>query len=247
MIRRDGFVIPVEIHIYGSFSNGGFDEDKFHDVKETIQAGEWLVKYAINKDQAMSDLVDLCQLWVHGLHPDKDLNDFKSLFLEDVNKKPRAMRDQSVIDAVASRISTAMPSGNENALNDKITKTINQDFLRARMGAGISTGDLYNSDTTSTECVFRVSSVGFNWFPVIWSFVAKNKNRIGYVTVVRDFESTGNEGVYSYRGLKFAQMPADEFLSNSKTPVFDSKKAKSEKSEFSLFYIPFNFNRRKQS
>lgn len=244
MIRRDGAAIPVEIHIYGSFSNGGFGEDRYHDVKETIEAGEWLAGHAIHEEQALSDLTDLCQAWIRGLYPDRGLSEFRDLFITEINKKPRAMRIPEIITAVESKITMDMPKEKENSLNDKIVKEINQDFLRARIGAGISTGDVYNTDPASTECVFRISSVGVDWLPIIGHFVSKNKNRIGSVTVIRDFESTSHEGIFSYQGLKFAQMPTEEFLLKAKTPIFNSKKARNEQSEFLSFYSPFDFRRR---
>lgn len=106
------------------------------------------------------------------------------------------------------------------SINTLVCDMLNQEFLRARYGG------MYDSDNIGGgEMYFRISSTGYNWFPVIWEFVYNNRNRISNVTVVKDPESTGMKGMYlQHNGEKIDHMPVDEFINLSGRPVMDSYK-----------------------
>lgn len=95
-----------------------------------------------------------------------------------------------------------------------LDNALNQEFLRARYGGAYNTGDIAKFN----EMVFRVSSEGFNWFDIIYMFVSDNKKDIGYVTIVHDRDSTDDDSPYVHKGVKFNQMPIDEFLTISGNP-----------------------------
>ena len=62
---------------------------------------------------------------------------------------------------------------------------LNQEFLRARYGG------MYETEKGCQDLVFRISSVGFDWYPTICRFVRQTKLYTKTVTIVRDAESTG--------------------------------------------------------
>lgn len=71
-------------------------------------------------------------------------------------------------------------------------------------------GGMFNSSATSKELVFRISSVGFNWFNIIYVFVADHKREVQSVTIVKDEEATGYENYfYKYKGEVYDRMPID--------------------------------------
>ena len=96
---------------------------------------------------------------------------------------------------------------------------LNQEFLRARYGG------MYNTVVGSREMVFRVSSMGFNWFNIIWNFVENNKSKIDCVTICADEESTGREAYYyNHNGTIFYRTPVDEFIMLSGNPIVEKLK-----------------------
>ena len=95
---------------------------------------------------------------------------------------------------------------------------LNQRFLRARYGGR------YGTVPGCQDMYFRISSVGFDWFPIIHNFVEKKADLIKTVTVVRDFESTGCEKYYvdvEYRS--YNKMPVSDFLASSGSTNYLSK------------------------
>lgn len=91
----------------------------------------------------------------------------------------------------------------------------NQEFCRVRtssMKFGGNSNDIY----------FRISSIGFNWFDVIWDFVYKNKNFISTVTITNDPQTSGGAvEFYTHGNAKMDSIPVDDFISLSGNPVFE--------------------------
>ena len=70
---------------------------------------------------------------------------------------------------------------------------------------------------------FRVSSVGFNWFNIIWQFVYDHRNVIDYVTIVKDEESTGyKDYYYSHGDTVYNHLPTKDFIEQSGNPYIES-------------------------
>lgn len=97
------------------------------------------------------------------------------------------------------------------ALNDEV----NNEFCRVRTSNvkyGGNNNDIY----------FRISSVGFNWFPIIWDLVAKNKD-IETVTIARDGKARDySQGeCYKINGQEMNHIPRDEFLSIGGNPIIE--------------------------
>jgi len=91
-----------------------------------------------------------------------------------------------------------------------LVDTLNQRFLRARYGGR------YDTAPGCRDMYFRISSVGFDWFPIIRDFVKNYVDPIETVTVVRDFESTGCEKYYvDSNNCPYNKMPVSVFLEGS--------------------------------
>ena len=96
-----------------------------------------------------------------------------------------------------------------NLLND----LTNQEFCRVRTSNykvkyGGDNGQIY----------FRISSVGFNWFDLIWNIVNKFSKDIKEVTVIKDKQTFGGKEFDYY----YNHLPTDEFLTLKGNPIIES-------------------------
>lgn len=99
---------------------------------------------------------------------------------------------------------------------DLIDHNMNQEFLRVR------TSDPYNTGSNNRDIYFRIGSLGFNWFNIIWDFVYKNKSDIDSVTIATDNQAGKPNYIYRHNGKLMNKIPTDEFLTLSGNPVFES-------------------------
>ena len=96
----------------------------------------------------------------------------------------------------------------------------NQEFCKVRTSNvkyGGNNNDIY----------FRISSIGFNWFNLIWDLVYENKNQIETVTIskdgrVRDF-SLGD--CYKINGKEINHISTDDFITLKGNPVIEKFKS----------------------
>ena len=202
MIRNDGKVFQMLQHVYGSNE----------EIDETLYAAEWLYS-ATGKDKTKKLIIDLIASWGYSLNYDGDI---VQKIHTDIDSKGYKFLSHEFIDSISKLILIAAPHEDYMALNDLVVNELNQEFLRARYGG------MYNSAVGNRELVFRVSSVGFNWFNIIFNFVYDHKNLISTVTIVKDEESTGFDDVYSHDGKKIFQMPVEEFILLSGNPVIEN-------------------------
>lgn len=102
------------------------------------------------------------------------------------------------------------------ALLCKINADANQEFCRVRTSNifwGGNNNDIY----------FRISSINFNWFNIIWELVYRNRDFISNVTIVKDSsKDEGTKYIYNYNGHIFNRMPTKDFLTLSGKPVIES-------------------------
>lgn len=202
MIRNDGKPFRMLQHVYGSKE----------EVEETLAAAEWLYD-ATNSQKTKTSIVDLISSWGYSLNPDGDIVE---TIHSAIDIRPYKFLTHEFIDKIANHIRDGAIQEDVMALNDHVVDELNQEFLRARYGG------MYNSTVGNKEMVFRVSSVHFNWFNIIFSFVYDRKNSISSVTIVKDEEATGFDDVYSHRGHKMYQMPVSEFIELPGNPVVES-------------------------
>lgn len=202
MIRNDGKVFQMLQHIYGSNE----------EVDETLYAAEWLYS-ATGKDKTKKLIIDLISSWGYSLDYEGDI---VQKIHTDIDSKGYKFLSHEFIDTISKLILIAAPHEDYMALNDLVVNELNQEFLRARYGG------MYNSAVGNHEVVFRVSSVGFNWFNIIFNFVYDHKNSISAVTIVKDEESTGFDDAYTHNGKKIFQMPTEEFILLSGNPIIEN-------------------------
>lgn len=100
-------------------------------------------------------------------------------------------------------------------LGQELTMQTNQEFCRMR------TSDLFSMNSGSHDVYFRIGSVDFNWFELIWQVVYENKNWITSVTISPDYNSKGKDKVYNHNGVLIQHLPTDDFLTLSGKPVFE--------------------------
>ena len=97
-----------------------------------------------------------------------------------------------------------------------LNNDVNQEFCRVR------TSDIkYGGE--SNDIYFRISSIGFNWFNIIWKFVCNNYNFISTVTVakdgrVRDYKLND---CYKINGIELNHIPTDDFLLLKGNPIIE--------------------------
>lgn len=90
----------------------------------------------------------------------------------------------------------------------------NQEFCRVRTSNIISGGNL-------RSIYFRISSIDFNWFDLIWKFVLENKKYIDDITIVADKYSKGIDYVYKHNGTLIDHLPIEEFINLSGRPIIE--------------------------
>ena len=75
---------------------------------------------------------------------------------------------------------------------------------------------------TSKDIFFRISSIDFNWFPVIRNVVNDNKNFISTITVCKDSNTFGNPfEAYKVKDVTLKNIPVEEFLEISAFNITD--------------------------
>lgn len=96
-----------------------------------------------------------------------------------------------------------------------VNNNYNQEFLRFR------TSDAYEFGN-SNGIYFRVSSFGFDWFPIIWDIVYNNINFISDVTISGDWQSGKSSEIYKHKGTLIKELPVDEFLNLTGNPIIET-------------------------
>lgn len=97
--------------------------------------------------------------------------------------------------------------------------TVNQEFLRFRFGS------MYVAYGNRKNIYFRISSIDFDWFPLIWDLVHASQALIDSVTIVYDQQSRSTSGRTEYciaAGQRIDHITTGEFLSLPGRPVIES-------------------------
>lgn len=246
MIRNDGKAIPCTQHIYASVDS----------IDETLYAAEWL--YDNTNHFEVKELIEEFVISV-GIKLKQRYNTktIQAAYIKDIDKKPYKFISKQFINRLTDKIVDVSKNTSVEEYIVKISNELNQEFMRARFGG------IYNSCNDSNEMVFRISSIGFNWYNIIYNFVAEHSNEIQTVTIVRDEESTGDSGFYKTDDGKqyYNQLPVEEFLTETGNPIVEKlcKTAATPKSSSimsrvlnnlhsgnsikSCYNLPFNENR----
>lgn len=206
MIRSDGKAFPVTVHPYGNTD--------IAEIEETLAASEWLYSHTADTSSKKS-VLDLWASYAKYLDPDVTPQEMTDTLKYHLKRLPYHIVNPSFIDSL--NFVDAHVYADIAAINFAVNDSLNQEFLRARYGG------MYDTSSGSKSMYFRISSTGFNWFPIIWDFVYSSRNQISDVTIVKDPESTGAEGMYySHNGVKVDHLDVNDFVNLSGHPVFDS-------------------------
>lgn len=210
MIRNDGAVFPCVCHTYGSWDVG--------DIEETLSAAEWLYGHT-SKQAAKTACMELIAAW--AVECSGDDTDIVSSVFKEIDSRPYRFLTKEFIASHADELKCPSAEYTLESLNEDVNIELNQEFLRARYGG------LYDTDYDVQDMFFRVSSAGFDWYPIICKFVEESPYVIQTVTVVRDAESTGgNNRVYenlSRQGI-YLRCPLNDFLRDGTDPANKGKR-----------------------
>ena len=199
MMEKATYVIQ---HIYGNAV----------DDEETMYAAEWLYDNTRHEStkiiciQFIAAYVDKFEWRIQNTRSERLLQIIKDRpyrFISSnfVFKHSEEINEADKVDRISAR--------------ELVVNELNQEFLRARFGG------MYNTNSNSSEMVFRISSVGFNWYNIIWQFVYERRNNIRSVAIVRDEEAT--DYVYtSNSGDRYWMMLIKDFIEESVNPVVET-------------------------
>lgn len=197
-IDRSGKVYDVYVHPYGAYD------------MDAIEDAAWM--YLTEFDIHDSQLPERCIKYI----VQQFIVDFNILTIEDYDDCEQDIRDslqeiesiqrysglQSLIDEVLMRIQSFVQYANftiEDIQYDTtrqaqiLKRTLNDNIMRVRMGS-----EYLTHVEKSGALYFRISSDGFDWFPVIMKFCCdlSERTRISSVTIEKDKSSTGEYTVF---------------------------------------------------
>lgn len=99
---------------------------------------------------------------------------------------------------------------------------LNQEFCRVRT-SGKYNKNLFNP---SHEIFFRISSIKFDWFDIIWKLINDNKNWVSKITISSDPQAIGKNIIKSIGGVKIDSLDVEEFLTLSGNPILEDLESK---------------------
>lgn len=214
MIRNDGTHIPVEYHPY----------IRLDDAEEALFAAQWLFNNT-RHEATKTTVINMIKAW--ALDEGAEEDSLIEFLLDEIEDREGAFDflTSDFIEKLSNKLEAADVHDDFDTLCARAQADLNQEFLRARYGG------MYDTSRGSAEMVFRVSSTGFNWYGIIFDFVAKNivSNRsmpIKSITIVRDNEATGAVNAYykTHNGRNlYKQLPLDDFLSENGNPVIEKR------------------------
>jgi hypothetical protein len=200
MISREGKVYSVEAHPYMDYDF----------VQMNLVSGLWFYNHTVNSDVKQA-YIDLIAYYAK--------NEYGSVVTISSLEIPEIEKIKNFIQEHYTEIEKSIEKGNSSKkeILDVLVKESNQEFLRVRYGG------TYKTVAGVREIYFRVSSIGFNWYNIIWEYVYTNKALIDYVTIVRDVASTGSSEYYKGKNGEYNNMPVDAFLTETGNPVIEWK------------------------
>ena len=230
-LRQDGKAFPVQVHLYAM---GDGDLSSEAEVAafllKTNSADKQLSQYVIDAwlalcledkvkyDDTEEDIIDAIrnlpnELPYHFAYP---------LTGDELVKIHIAANNFNDVDTLYEFIDKVLIEEFDD-LCLKIRRSINQQFCRVRIGGKL------NSVRGSNSLWVRISSVGFNWRDVIYTFVTGiyRSRQISDISICRDPESDNTEVDYFYKakdGQQYYHMPIQEYLTeeHESSPIFDA-------------------------
>lgn len=230
-LRQDGKIFPVQVHLYAM---GDGDLSSEAEVAafllKTNSADTQLSQYVIDAwlalcledkvryDDTKEDIIEIIrnlpnELPYHFAYP---------LSGDELVKIHIAADNFNDVDTLYEFIDRILIEEFDDICM-KIRRSINQQFCRVRIGGKL------NSVKGSNSLWIRISSVGFNWRDVIYTFVTSiyRARQISDISICRDPESDNTEVDYFYKakdGQQYYHMPIQEYLTeeHESSPIFDA-------------------------
>lgn len=188
MIRNDGKAFPCPQFIYANALN----------MEETLLAAEWM--YTNTRHEESRQLArKMVAAWMASASVDGDaVSDAPDSLLQ----KPGCPLSQEFVKAHTEEVKAISTENLDlNALCSEIVAELNQEFLRVQHGG------VHHTDSSTKELFFRISSVGFDWYKIMYDFITAADIPIEHIIIARGEESTGAESRLCLR------LPIETFLS----------------------------------
>ncbi len=189
MIRRDGKAFACRDFVYCGTG----------DVEEALMAAEWLYRHTAN-EKTKKTVLRLFKTYGQLQSCYRDA--VTSLLIDIASREDGTFLDPVFIRSISEKI-RAVPMGKLPALIAAVDTALNEEFLRTSCvtsgvspcGTGYEAADPDQETDGAGERGFqmRVSSVGFDWFPVIRRFLSNPRRSVGVrsVSVVREERCAG--------------------------------------------------------
>ena len=230
-LRQDGKLFPVQVHLY-AMGDG--------DLSSEAEVAAFLLKTNSADAQLSQYVIDA---WIALCLEDKvRYDDIEEDIVEAIRNLPNELPYHFAYPLTGDElVKIHIAANNFNDIDTlyefidrilieefddiclKIRRSINQQFCRVRIGGKL------NSVKGSNSLWVRISSVGFNWRDVIYTFVTDiyRSRRISDISICRDPESDNTEVDYFYKakdGQQYYHMPIQEYLTeeHESSPVFDA-------------------------
>ena len=230
-LRQDGKLFPVQVHLY-AMGDG--------DLSSEAEVAAFLLKTNSADKQLSQYVIDA---WLALCLEDKvKYDDTEEDIIEAIRNLPNELPYHFAYPLTGDElVKIHIAANNFNDVDTlyefidkilieefddlclKIRRSINQQFCRVRIGGKL------NSVRGSNSLWVRISSVGFNWRDVIYTFVTDiyRSRRISDISICRDPESDNTEVDYFYKakdGQQYYHMPIQEYLTeeHESSPIFDA-------------------------
>jgi len=208
MIRNDGTAFSCVCHTYGSTK----------EIEETLAAAQWLYAHTA-KASTRALCMELIYTW--GSQFSSEETGIVQKIYQAIDSRPYRFLSKDFIATHREELRTSMWERPLADMNEEVNLELNQEFLRGRYGG------LYDTVPGSREMFFRISSIAFDWYPIIRDFVERSDLLIESITIVRDAESTGGDN-RPYRTLSghgvYRQFPVQDFLAEGSNPAAAGKR-----------------------
>lgn len=212
MLRNDGKLFKVKVHPYIWYDVNDPIEDGIEEL--FVENSDFLIWiYEHTNKQTTRDMISQLVAFVryygeeisslfNNINPENFSSDFSIINYEPYKDDIKDIREAYT-------------------LYETLNNEVNQEFCRVRVGGE------YLSDENSYDVYFRIGSVGFNWFNLIWKLVYDNRANIDTVTIETDYQSGKPIIIYRHNGLYLDHLSADDFISLKGNPVLESSFPKS--------------------
>ena len=234
MLRNDGKAFAVAHHTYAD------PEDR----EDILLASEWIYGHT-RSDTVRQKIVWMLYLWAKSSQMESDA--YETL-LDYAKESDGFFPSPDFIMEITERIFFLEKRENMKhklsyedllATFDDAAKLLlwqlNQEFLRVRYGG------MYDTEKGCKDMIFRISSVGFDWYPAIRRFVKQTTLDVATVTIVRDAEATGmgNSRYFTLNAKnRYDKMKKEAFLKEAYAEAYPKNH---------LFYLAGTENVRKRA